>query len=108
MSTTTTSDVAKAVIRRNTQEAQISCLSCSRSADGLRQTRVDHLPTQTVKIVRFHLTLTDIERFGAPANFFQAVFEFLQLVRGKLREDIFHIGRVLSKNRNDEFLTVRG
>src|SRR5689334_6022396 len=32
----------------------ISCLSCSRSADGLRQTRVDHLPTQTVKIVRFH------------------------------------------------------
>jgi len=54
------------------------------------------------------LTLTDIERFCAPANFFQAVFELLQLVRGKLREDIFHSRRVLSKNRNDEFLTVRG
>jgi hypothetical protein len=86
----------------------ISCRSCRRSADGLRRTRVDHLPTQTVKIVRFHLPLTDIERFGAPAKFFQAVFELLQFIRGKLGEDIFHSGRVLSKSRNDEFLTARG
>src|SRR6516164_739784 len=48
------------------------------------------------------------ERFGAPANFFQEPFEFLKLVRGQLREDFFDICRVLSKHRNNEFLTAWG
>ena len=91
MSSTTTSNAAKAVVRRNTEEVQ----------GGGNFVVFEELFAAP-------LTLTDIERFGAPAHFFQAVFEFLQLVRGKLREDVFHSGRVLSKNRNDESLAARG
>ncbi len=91
MSATTTSDAAKAVVRRNTEEVQ----------GGGNFVVFEELFAGPSP-------LTDTERFCAPANFFQDAFELLQLVRGKLGEDIFHSGRVLAKNRNDQFLAARG
>ena len=91
MSTTTTSDAAKAVVRRNTEEVQ------GGGNFGVFE-----------ELFAGPSPLTRIERFCAPAHSFQDAFELLQLIRGKLREDVLHSGRVLSKNRNDEFFAARG
>jgi hypothetical protein len=72
-------------------------------------------PRSAIRIFFLHhlelfapLLLMTAERVCTPANSFHDAFELLQLVCGKLREDFFHCCRMLSKNRDNEFLAARG